>query len=489
MRLDPLFSVFMRGIAVLSLVLNTPSFSAPESPAKKMGLKEMVDLALAENPQMAQARAQLDEATSLKAMARSAFFPTIQGTLTAQKKKDAVLSNSVLFGGESYNHYLFNLGLTQPLIQFGIFSGLSAASISAEMSEKTVALMRRDIAARVIAAYYSVLLEKSNLDSLEEVRKVELESLQTAQNRNRIGRGQLLDVLQVKTQLALIDPQVETARIALRNASLELADLLGQPQMDSIDIRGSLAVPKVKKLSEMSALPGVPGLTVINDEKSGKLESLEAYQLSELSVELAESQKSAATGKHLPNLSAFANWGRVNYVKSDLFDPLSTNWALGLQLTIPLFSGLSSFSERHAFAARVAAAEAEKVAVVNRLKKDQAQSREELDLAEKNLEFSLQAFDLASQSLREAQKNYRLATIDYLQFLSVQQAFFQAQSTLNKTRYQLIQSIVRYGNSSAFPIENLVALFESASSSAQSPVLAPAPTPTTKPTKKKRNHE
>ena len=66
-----------------------------------------------------------------------------------------------------------------------------------------------------------------------------------------------------------------------------------------------------------------------------------------------------------------------------------------------------------------------------------------LQTAETSLVSAQQAVDLAEASQKEASRNYRLATIDFLQFLSVEQAALQARTTLDQLKYQ---SIVAYSN-------------------------------------------
>ena len=73
-----------------------------------------------------------------------------------------------------------------------------------------------------------------------------------------------------------------------------------------------------------------------------------------------------------------------------------------------------------------------------------------------------EAFKLALDSYKEARRNYTLATIDFVQFLSVQQAYAQAEQALNTYRYNYIAALGNYYAASGQNMQQLVDLLEKA---------------------------
>ncbi len=66
------------------------------------------------------------------------------------------------------------------------------------------------------------------------------------------------------------------------------------------------------------------------------------YKRALADLDRVEALSSATMGDHYPKLDLFGTWGRAGSRKSDLSDSFSTKWSYGLQLSVPLFSGLSS---------------------------------------------------------------------------------------------------------------------------------------------------
>jgi outer membrane protein TolC len=138
---------------------------------------------------------------------------------------------------------------------------------------------------------------------------------------------------------------------------------------------------------------------------------------------------------------------------------------VGLQLTIPLFSGLSYFSERNAMAAREAQAQSQEEQVRLQFAFREAKALKELSAAHAVIDASRTAFGLARESVKEAQKNFRLATIDYLQFLTVQQNFLNAEIAKNQAEYSYVQALSNYMVAAGHPLTKLVDALQGAGGS------------------------
>ena len=129
-----------------------------------------------------------------------------------------------------------------------------------------------------------------------------------------------------------------------------------------------------------------------------------------------------------------------------------------LTLNIPLFNGLSSIHDRASYGSQARQLALQEANLRQKLSFDQVQTRESLQVARRKIDISTKAQELAQASLNEAKRNYRLATIDFLQFLQVQQAFAEAENALDQARFEYIQALAQCARAMGISLPSLVKL-------------------------------
>lgn len=420
--------------------------TTPSSPAgcltgnTRLRLKDAVECALANNPSISQQKKKVQEQAILKSKSASPLFPQVSFTGLALSKKDSVMLGDVFFDGDPYNQYTLDLHASQLLYQYGALSAVDVATKNERIQELQLEIAERDLTAQVIDAFYRLLMDQSNLDNLLGIEKAEQETLAVIVHRTRLGRNQYLDVLQAKTQLALIAPQIQVARTQVRVDAARIANLLGDPEAREVQIEGELVSP--------------PLVALRSDLRLSEAHIPE-YEQQLVRMERLDSQEAAALGPDLPQLSIVSDIGRNAYAKTDLMDSAATYWVAGLQLTIPLFSGLSSIYKRQDFASRASQLELQRNNVENNFSYAQVKSLKTVEVSYASLLPSIEAYRLASASLTEALRTFRLGTVDYLQYLTVQQAYYQAVTALNQAKYSYISSLVKYFVATGLPLNQL----------------------------------
>lgn len=406
----------------------------------RLGLKAAVSCALENNPAIAQARKKFEEQDILISKSASPLFPQISFTGLALSKKDSVMIGNVYFDGDPYNQYTLDLHATQLLYQYGALSAIDVANKNRRIQELQLEISQRDLTAQVIDGFYRLLLDQSNLDDLLAIQKTERETLAVIVHRTRLGRNQYLDVLQAKTQLALIEPQIQVARTQIRVDAARLANLLGDPRAREVQIEGDLVSPE---------------LAGIRSHLNLSTAHIPEYEQQIVKMEQLDSEEAVALGTDLPQVSLVGDFGRNAFAKTDIMDSAATYWAAGLQVTIPLFSGLSSIYKRQDFASRGSQLELQRSGVENTFSYGQVKSMKTVEVSYASLLPSIQAYRLAESSLREAERTFRLGIVDYLQFLTVQQAYYQAITALNQAKYNYISNLVQYFVSTGLPLSQL----------------------------------
>lgn len=249
-----------------------------EEPKKPLHLIDAVDLAIHNNPILKGSLEKVQQSTAQISLNRSILFPNIYLSAGAAEKKDAATNPIRFYNGSAYSAFTSDAHLSQPLVQFGALSAIDSAKKDVEIQKLNTEISERNLINQVIQGFYQVVLASRNVNTLISEEKIVQESLKTAEKRERSGRGQLLDVLQIKTQISLIQSQIITARDLVKSASVTLASLMGDPDAKEVAVLDGLDVPELSVVDsnvnlKNSHLPELEqskiSLAQIDDQKKG----------------------------------------------------------------------------------------------------------------------------------------------------------------------------------------------------------------------------
>lgn len=396
--------------------------------ATEFDLKQILKIAKENNPALQVAKEKISQIEAQKKLTISNLYPVLNWTLGSSHQKDAVHTGSAKFDGNPYTQYNSDLKLSQTLYTYGSLSAVKQNDNDKKIQELNIEIQERILTQNVIEAFYRFILNQHSLEDLLGTQDIIQKSLAIANSRYHTGRGQLLDVLQVKTQLALISPQIDQVRNQLENAANLLSYYMGEKERSNFKLKGGLKVLTLKKIKNY-----------INLDKF----HLPEYEVNRLQIASLDYTKDVTYGKDYPTVKLIGNYLYNNYKKADLFSDYSRGWAIQLQLSVPLFSGFSSYHEGQILNSEGIQLYRAKKDLENSLSLNQVTSLRNLETAEASLVSAALAAGLAQESQKEASRNYRLATIDFLQFLSVEQAALQAKTALDQLKYK---SIIAYTN-------------------------------------------
>jgi outer membrane protein TolC len=425
-------------IALLAALLISPAQGAERA----LSLGDAVQAALKEGTAPRTARERVEEGDAGVSLAWSAFFPVINADAAYSYRKDPLNIGNPLFGGEPYNLYGFDLKATQPIFHGGgEIASLAVARKESEIRGHELRIAERDATLKTIAAFYDTVLHQARLASFEGQLTSQKELLRETGQRQKIGRSQMLDLLQIRTQVALLEPRISQERNQMETSSAQLATLIGERQASSLRLKGGLATFDSKPVIEEAAASA----TALPELAKAEAQEAEAGE-----------RRTVVNAKNWPSLDLVGTWGRSSYVKSELFDESSTQWNMGLQVTIPLFSGLSSWQERRQLASQERQAEIEATRARDQSALDQVTAKKSLETATNVLDSSTKAFALSRDLLKEARRMYRYSTIDYTQYLSVERDAFQAELDHEQAEHDYIQAVATYMASAGLKLDYLV---------------------------------
>jgi outer membrane protein TolC len=251
----------------------------------------------------------------------------------------------------------------------------------------------------------------------------------------------MLDILQVKTQLALIEPQIEQAKSQFVIAGQQLVNYMGEKENPNLKIKGRLRALLLKDVQKYIDL---------------KNYRLPEYEVNQLQLTQLDFNRDVTLGKNFPTIKLLGDYLYTNYKKAEMFSDYSRAWVIQLQLSIPLFSGFSSNQEKAILNSQESQLRIAKHDLENSLVLKQVSSLRNLETTETSMVSSELAVKLADEAQNEASRLYKLSQIDFLQFLSVQQAALQAKSSLDQLKYQSIIAYTNYFVATGQPLNVLV---------------------------------
>ncbi len=411
------------GLAGLTGVAGFSVVGASSAQAQTMELHDVVKLSVSSSKDLRLLVERQSEIDTIRDQAKAVLYPKLTGGLTATHRKEAANSASALFGGDPYNRYVLSVNGEQPLYRKGSLTALQISDSDREKINYDIAVQKRNLALSSIEHFYAILLGQRRIEVLLEQEKVLKESLTTAERRASIGRAQKLDVLQVKTQIALLAPKLEKAKGDLTTAVGVLAYDLGLANELKLEVAGSLTPLPDREINSLLEV------------KNQSLPELKQFEELERGIDLRET---SLMGKHWPELKATGLWGKNSFTKADLFKDYTTQWEVALNLSVPIFTGLSSKYEADSYSSQRRQLDLNRAKILDQLSLAEIKQRQMLEVLRGTLREAEAALVIARETLSEAKKSYNLSIIDYLQYLSIQQSYWDALWSVEQNRGDLL---------------------------------------------------
>ncbi|MGZ3700032.1 MAG: TolC family protein, partial [Bdellovibrionota bacterium] len=403
---------------------------------------EAVDRAIMQNSNVRKAREKVNEINAQYSWALSQIAPTIGINTQYSFKKDSVNTNAVVNFGNPYNNYLLTSSITQPIFDGGAFiSGFRVAKKDIDLAQVGLRISERDTAVAVIKAFYKLFVAEAHFNMLKATDVAQRDMLAMAEKRLKIGREQQLDVLQMRAQLALLQPQIIQAGNDWEIAATDFANTLEEPELKEFRVHGSLVAPDWKSIEATT---------------SHHAELPYEIQQAQLQEQELDYKRDAQLAKHYPNLSAFGNFGFTSLAFTQLFSTDSMSWAFGVQLQIPLFSGLSSVFERRQLSSQITQLAYQENRTRTDLSLNKAKALKGLEYSQRKIASAEDAYRQAATAIEAARKTYRLATVTYIQLFTAEQNFFNAETARDQARYDYLTNLADFYVAAGLPLDHLV---------------------------------
>lgn len=395
---------------------------------RTLTLKESIETALDNSPQIKIAEQKLKDAKGQEISAFAGFIPSL--SLTGSQltvKEEQVLPLPFGPGGTTIdmvlmakNTYSYGYSIQQNLFTAGkVINGYGISRANMRAAREEYRKTRNEVIFETTKGFYSLLLAQEMTSLLEESYKQMEEHVSQVKAYYDNGIISKLDLLRAQVQLLNLKPQVTRARNGVKLAEDYFNMTLGISVQTHFKLEGEFRFEEIR----------------VNQEELIKtaLENKPELKMLEERVSMARKAYALAIESNGPNLIGIYSSKRTN--PYNLMEGWGDDWNIVLSLQWPL--GLGGYGR-----AKSAKAQYEQAEYGLQLLKDGAvievkQLCMTLQQEKENIESQTENIAQAEEALKIAEERYKSGIISNLEYMDTQIAQTQA-----KTNY--FQAIANY---------------------------------------------
>ena len=308
-------------LTLLALIISTqPLYAAPT-----LTLEEALTTALKNHPQIIEAKENLNGAEARTGQALANYYPQISFAADWNKGRSFLIAQESIKQTEANTEALY---LKQTIYDFGRTSGaVDTARGNRDATGNALTVTRQDLTLRIKSAFYLLLATEKQVLAFRESVTARENVYRQAQEFFNQGIRAKVDVARAeatffasKTSLIRAENNREIARIELANA-MGMDSLGERTLVEPLSSSRSLPERDLSRQDAVSNRAELQQFAALKSAASGNLKS--------------------AKSSYLPILSGVVS---VGYADRD-FPPAGNVWGVGLNLTVPLFSGFSSVEQ------------------------------------------------------------------------------------------------------------------------------------------------
>lgn len=411
---DPLKTEVLAPPAIPAGYLDSTACKAIDH-EKVLTLSDVAETALCNNPQTRAAFASARVQAAQVGIVQSAYLPSVTDNLTANLN----FASPANARSNPYGNLGNNLLATYLLYDFGNRkANLENARQLLQAASATQSSVVQNVLLSAIQAYFQVQAGIAALDAARETERASEESFKAANARYTTGMATPADKLLAQTQYAQNTLTRITAEGTLKTAYGTLANVMGLAANSTLKLSPSQPVQAITHLDQ--------DIEALIEQARVRRPDLIASE-AQLKAAQASIDASRASAKPTVSVSLSNGFQDGNDVNS------SNNTALGMTVSIPLFSG---------FAPTYRIRSAQGNAEVRAAQRDQLRLQISLDVwsAYQNLRTANQAVTAAEALLSSAEQSARMTLGRYKAGVGNVVETLNAQGALATARQQKIQA-------------------------------------------------
>ena len=410
---------FARGAAGLALALAIPTAHAAD-------LLQVYRLAQQNDPEFAAAQAQYQAAREAAPQARAAVLPQITFSASHfENSEDALDSTTGSTVSSDFDSEQLQLELRQTLFDWNQFSGLGRADAAVAQAESEFAAAEQNLIVRVSQSYFDVLNARDTLRFARAEKAAIERQLEQAKERFDVGLIPITDVKEAQAQFDLAVSREIAAQNALENAREALRTLTGEAP--------GLLAGVVAELELAPPDPASPG-----DWVDTALQQNPDYLAARSAAEVARYEIRQARAGHYPQVDLVARRSEQETQFAGNIPSDTETDSIGIELSIPLYSGGATVSATREFRSRFEAAQARAVQAQRSAERNTRDAFRGVGSSISQVRALGQAVESNQAAVEATRAGFRVGTRTAVDVLSALRDLYQAQRDYAEARYQYI---------------------------------------------------
>lgn len=318
-----------------------------------------------------------------------------------------------------------SIDLRQTLFDRSAFAGIKAASIVRKMSDEAFRGEESRVVTDIKTAYFDALIAKEQLTLIEQSLARWEQSRNEIRARFRQGVVADIDTLQAWLSVENLLPELTKGKKQVAISMTSLKNVMGIPLDSTITLGGKLEMTAASYPAEIAeacreALDARPELRQLN------------YQVE------AEGEKiNARRAENFPLLSAFGKL-ETQTAFNDGTSSFNAKWptssSVGLQLTMPIFTGFRNSSKVEQ--ARIGQRQSR-----TRYEELKAQIRAEVEIRLLNFRETEERVAVQSKTISVAERSYNISRLRFKEGIGSRLELTDAELQLNKAKTNYLQAV------------------------------------------------
>jgi outer membrane protein len=413
--------------------------------AQAADLIQVYQQALANDAVYASARASLAVGRERIPQGRAGLLPTVgvSGSYTRNNSDNSPFNEgatvispvtgqpvAVAGSGVNFNSNQYTLALSQPLFRWDRWQAYEQSKLAQAITEAQFAQAQQDLITRVSQAYFDVLAAQDTLESTRAQKTATTEQLASAKRNFEVGTQTITDTHEAQAAYDLVVAQEFAAVNDLENKKSALQAVIGAEPAALAPLKPGVALAS-------------PQPAVIDPWVSSAENQNYGVMVSQLSLESAKRDIARNRAGHYPTLDLVASSTYTKLGGQTSQSGTTTSNAIGVQWSVPIFSGFAVTSRVR-----------ESIALEDKARNDlEATRRNAAQLARQSYlgvnsglaqVKALEAAEISSQSALESNKlGYQVGVRINIDVLNAQRQLYSTRRDLARARYDTIMNGLR----------------------------------------------
>jgi outer membrane protein len=332
--------------------------------------------------------------------------------------------------GVNVNSNQYTLALSQPLFRWDRWQTYEQSKLQQSLTEAQFAQAQQDLITRVSQAYFDVLAAQDTLETTRAQKAATTEQLASAKRNFEVGTQTITDTHEAQAAYDLVVAQEFAALNDLENKKSALQAIIGTAPTTLAPLKTGVALAS-------------PQPALIEPWVSSAESQNYSVLVSQLALELAKRDIQRNRAGHYPSLDLVASSTHNKVSGQTLQSGSTNNKAIGVQWSVPIFSGFAVTSKVR-----------ESIALEDKARNDLESTRRTAALVARQSYLgvnsglaqvkALEAAEISSQSALESNKlGYQVGVRINIDVLNAQRQLYSTRRDLSRARYDTIMNGLR----------------------------------------------